>query len=179
MSEKAKAFAASCGIEYSATFVPQSQSRNANEARPTINWRVKLTKNGHTLETDFMQGCGHLPHYSHAFSRVAVYAAAVREACETGKSRLIPHKNGYDACQAARPFPSKPLPPPALVDVLYSLVSDSDAIEYPTFEEWADNYGYDTDSRSAEKTYRACLEIGLKLRHMLDLDAAREAFEDY
>ena len=75
------------------------------------------------------------------------------------------------------------LPPvPTLRDVLYSLVSDADAIDCATFEDWASNYGYDTDSRSAEKAYRACLESGLKLRAMLGEEALtklRELFQDY
>ena len=31
--------------------------------------------------------------------------------------------------------------------------------------EWAKDFGYDTDSRKAETTYRACLEIALQLRN--------------
>lgn len=73
-------------------------------------------------------------------------------------------------------------PVPTVRDVLYSLVSDSDVLEYATFEEWADSIGYDKDSRAAEKTYRACLETGLKLRAMFGdatLAKLREAFSDY
>lgn len=32
------------------------------------------------------------------------------------------------------------------------------------FENWASEYGYDTDSRKAESIYQACLDIALKLR---------------
>jgi hypothetical protein len=179
--ETAQAFADASGIEYRAEFVPQSRSRNAKEKSPSLNWRVTLTKNGHSIETDYMQGCAHIPHYSHQFSRLAVYDDAVRRACECGKSELRPgQKNGYDAAGAGSVFArTKPIPAPTLVEVLYSLVMDSDAIDYPRFEEWADNIGYDRDSRSAEKIYRACLEIGLALRGMIDLDKAREAFQDY
>jgi hypothetical protein len=56
---------------------------------------------------------------------------------------------------------------PNAVDVIYSLNLDADALNYATFADWAETFGYDTDSRIAEATYRACLAIGLKLRAAL------------
>lgn len=169
------------GLEYSAAFIPQSQSRNADEDQPSLNWRVVIAKGGARITTDYGQGVAHLPHYSQQFARLVVYDNAVREACETGKSRLLPRKNnGYDACQEDRHFKTgKPVPPPALVDVLWCLVMDAGVIDYAGFEEWASEYEYDTDSRKAETVYRACLDTALKLRQILDLDEAREAFEGY
>jgi hypothetical protein len=71
---------------------------------------------------------------------------------------------------------------PKADDVIYSLLSDSDAIDYPTFDDWADSMGYDKDSRKAESIYRACLYIGLKMRVALGdkgLADLREEFQDY
>lgn len=73
-------------------------------------------------------------------------------------------------------------PVPALVDVLYSLVSESDALNYTRFDDWAESLGYNTDSRAAETSYRACLDIGLKLRAMFGsdgLEALRNIYQDY
>ena len=36
-----------------------------------------------------------------------------------------------------------------------------------TFEEWAREFGYDTDSRKAEKTYNLCLEYGFKAQNFV------------
>jgi hypothetical protein len=47
---------------------------------------------------------------------------------------------------------------------MQSLVRDADALHSAGFDDWAADYGYDTDSRKAESIYRACLEIGQKLR---------------
>ena len=58
----------------------------------------------------------------------------------------------------------------------------SDVLNAGTFEEWAGDFGYDLDSRNAEKIYRACLDNALKLRAMLGndaLDKLRELFQDY
>lgn len=63
-----------------------------------------------------------------------------------------------------------------------SLVSDADVLDCSTFEEWADNLGYDKDSRKAEATYRECLALALKLRNGLGeaaLAELREAAQDY
>lgn len=176
-------FIASLGLGYKTVFVPQSQSRNAKEKQPSLNWSVKITHGRQELQTDYMQGCAHIPHYAHAFSHLVVYDNAVREACETGKSRIISHKNGYDAAQGDQAFARfTQIPEPALRDVLYSLMMDASAIDYATFEEWAGEYGYDTDSRKAESIYRDCLEISLKLRAMLGdekLAKLHEMFQDY
>jgi len=183
MTEKAKAYCEQLlanGVSYSAEFVPQSRSRNKDEKQPSLNWRVTIAKGNVKLETDYMQGCAHIPHYSHAFARLAVYADAVREACETGKSRIIPGKSAYDAAQGGRVIPRvREIPAPEFADVLYCLVWDASAIDFTGFEEWAREYGYDPDSRKAEQTYRACLDIALKLRAIVDLDEAREVCQDY
>ena len=72
------------------------------------------------------------------------------------------------------------LPDP--LDVLYSIVSDSDVLNYSTFEDWAENLGYDPDSRRAESTYRECLKHAIALRVAIGsdgLDRLQAAFQDY
>lgn len=180
MTEQAKAFCDASGLTMVATFVPFSQSRNKGEKHPSLNWQITLKKGKMELTTDYMQGCAHLPNYSHQFGNNGVYRDAVARACETGKSGLRPdQKNAYDAAGGERSYSATPVPPPSLTDVLHCLVSDADALNHPTFESWASDLGYDTDSRSAEKIYRACLEIALTLRQMIDLEAAQVAFQDY
>ena len=82
-------------------------------------------------------------------------------------------------------FKRKPKAPaivPDPVDVLYSLTMDSGALNYGTFEDWASEFGYDTDSRSAESAYRACLETALKIRAAIGdagMETLKTAFEDY
>ncbi len=57
---------------------------------------------------------------------------------------------------------------PKTVDVLGCLVMDAAAgnSEY-TFEEFCSNFGYDTDSRKAEKIYKACARMNKKLKQFL------------
>ncbi len=55
---------------------------------------------------------------------------------------------------------------PDVAGVLDCLLSDSDALDRD-FEEWASDLGYDPDSRTAERTYKACLKSGEKLKVFL------------
>lgn len=58
--------------------------------------------------------------------------------------------------------------PPETEEVLDSLARDSEGIHAArSFEDWASEYGLDTDSRKAERTYRAVQEISEKLRQFL------------
>lgn len=71
--------------------------------------------------------------------------------------------------------------PPDMADVVASLVMDASVLDAGGFEEWANEYGYDTDSRSAEAIYRACLDITLRLRAGIGDDglrALRDACQD-
>lgn len=47
--------------------------------------------------------------------------------------------------------------PPTVSDVLPGVQSDTASVENANgFEDWCDNYGYDPDSRRAERIYKAC-----------------------
>ena len=67
--------------------------------------------------------------------------------------------------------------PPKLADLLYCLAMDASAKEEECFEDWAENLGYDTDSRKAEKTYQACLKNADDLCYLLGNDAFNTLLE--
>lgn len=56
---------------------------------------------------------------------------------------------------------------PDVVDVIACVMSEVSAIDCKDFEDWASNYGYDTDSRKAEGIYRMCVGNGLVMRASL------------
>lgn len=61
---------------------------------------------------------------------------------------------------------------PTAEDVLDCLASDASGVENArNFEEWASEYGYDTDSRKAERTYNIVREQAKQLRGFLGSDA--------
>lgn len=65
---------------------------------------------------------------------------------------------------------------PDPIEVLWSITRDSDALEM-TFEDWASEFGYDADSRKAEKTYRACQDNALRLKKILSEDKFKRVRE--
>jgi hypothetical protein len=56
---------------------------------------------------------------------------------------------------------------PTAPKVMACLASDARGTEEVAFEEWASDFGYDTDSRKAEATFHACQEAAQDLRRFL------------
>lgn len=178
------------GLSIRAEFVPFSKSRNANESQRSLNWRVTLVfsnpaygtaRQGDILTTDYQAGVAHCPAYKLPVKVAGgqnslLRARAIEMETETGV-RAKPSSFGGDGFIATREAIL-----PNAADVIYSLVQDSDVLDYRGFEDWADNFGYDSDSRKAESIYRACLEIALQLRNGIgetNLAALRAAAQDY
>lgn len=176
--EKIEAVAAELGITMTTVFVPWSQSRNKGEKQPSLNWEVTLHRKvgpgdgGVTvLTTDYSAGYGHCPSYK---PRATIFSdKAVRFECKHGHAALGDNDCCFTAGKAILP---------EFADVLHSLASEAEVLDRSSFEEWASELGYDTDSRKAEGVYRACLEIALKLRNALGEDGLKklqEACQDY
>ncbi len=162
------------GLTLKSQFVPFSKSRNAGEKSPSLNWKVTLLRDKReVLTTDYMTGCGHCPSYKpwgRTIDPVVIWE------CENGKTGRYMVNTDHVTAKNHNPIL------PDLPDVLYSLILDSEAIDNGTFEDWADSFGYDRDSRKGEAIYRQCLEIGFKLRAGLGnalLLQLQEAFQDY
>jgi hypothetical protein len=169
-------------IGVKAEFVPFSQSRNKAKKTPSLNWRVTLTRDGRDiLTTDYGAGQGHCPASKRPpkLSNGAIDKYLQRKRigieCERGKVSRARDGNYAGLMLGAPILPDE-------CDVIYSLARDSDVLDYSSFEEWAENFGYDADSRSAEKIYQACLAIALQLRNGLGetvLAELQAACQDY
>lgn len=165
------------GLTMTAEFVPFSQSRNKGEKYPSLNWRVTLLR-GKThnsvpvLTTDYSAGCAQCPSYKQG-DRAIHRAERVAWECEHGKRSTLLGGMVVGTGKVLQPD---------FADVLSSLVMDAGVLDSSSFEDWASEFGYDTDSRTAEKLYRACLEIALKLRNSIGeagLASLRDACQDY
>ncbi len=174
--ESILACAESLGLTMTAEFVPFSKSRNAGEKHKSLNWRVTLHKGGRAfLTTDYSAGVAHAPSYP--FSKTTDGADALAYEVEHGKAVLRPGQRP-DVFGIRGKFPILP----DFADVLHSLSMDASVLDHPTYETWAGDYGFDPDSRKGETTYRACLEIALKMRGALGDEGMRrlaEAVQDY
>jgi hypothetical protein len=173
-AQQIEATAAELGLSMTAEFVPFSQSRNASEKMPSLNWKITLLVKGRPIiTTDYSAGCGHCPSYTQGKQTIA-NRDAVRFECENGRrARITPGGSPIGTSEKLNP---------QFADVLSSLVTDGDAIDFPSFEDWASEFGYDKDSRKGEAIYRQCLESGLKLRAALGesgLSTLRDAVSNY
>ena len=65
---------------------------------------------------------------------------------------------------------------PCACAVLYCLLADSIAVNMP-FEAWAEEYGYDDDSRKAFRIYEACLDNAKKISRIFTAEE-RKALAD-
>ena len=101
--------------------------------------------------------------------------------CESGFPMVLDHL-AHPSGNMFRPK-SKGAPiMPEIIDIFYCLAMDSDVLNFGDFEDWADECGYDSDSKKAESLYRECLEQALKMRAAIGeagLVALTNAFEDY
>jgi hypothetical protein len=171
--EAARQAISDLGLSIEASFVPYSaqsaEHKHEDIGKRQIEWRVTVKRGDRAiLTTPYRAGIGHLPSYRQGPLTVDS-ANAIQFELERGHEYRAP---GYAG---------KVILPDA-ADVLYSLVSDASVLDSGSFEEWASDYGYDTDSRKAETAYRACLDIALKLRNSIGEDGLRKlqkAFQDY
>lgn len=194
--EKILQWAQKHGVTMTAEFIPWSQSRNKGEKSPSLNWIVTIHKTyggihagmsgsnerldiapetRAVLKTDYMAGCAHCPSYgpqygADSYAKNHETRERVARECETGRKHgKYLHNIGYTTKGA-------PILPD-LDSVLWSLSMDYGILDEGGFESWAQSFGYDTDSRKAEATYRACLDMAVALRHAFGDEAMRELCE--
>ncbi len=181
--EKLTAAMADLGLTVKATFFPWSKSRNYKEGgkvtERTLNWNVIVQKDGRdVLTTGYSAGIGHCPSYRANDKSVDQKDAIV---FETEHGRVAGRLVASALRGLVTSAPGKSILPDS-ADVMSGLLADASVIDHPTFESWASDLGLDTDSRKAEATYRACLEIALQLRAAVGesgLQKLRDAAQDY
>ncbi|OQM74933.1 hypothetical protein [Manganibacter manganicus] len=165
------------GITMQTVFVPFSKSRNAKPGEDgktwrSLNWRVSIFHRRSSvaiLETDYSQGEGHAPASKKTAAQMETAARVMRMPVSRAKRDMLAYEIETGKIASGHLWGnsfsgSKPIPAPSIGDVMQSLVRDCDVFDYGSFENWASDFGYETDSRAAEAIYRACVEIAMKLR---------------
>lgn len=178
MNDQIKAVLNEHNLTVESVFIPFSQSRNAGEKNPSLNWKVTLKQKGkNILTTDYSAGCAHAPSYKQSFKRNIDNERMVYAECEYGGEAQHTQTMDYISVPNSKKGTLKPNEQ----DVIYSLLMDSDVLEYACFEDWADSFGYSVDSRAHEKIYNACLKNALQFRKIGETAIAelREAYQDY
>ncbi|WP_146127443.1 hypothetical protein [Burkholderia cenocepacia] len=153
-------------LKMTTQFVPFSISRNADSNQKSLNWKVTLSSIRNKMTFDYSKGVGHLPYpneFQLAKHQKSVINQAIDSAVETGVARKIARgAMAFTLLHSKEEFPT-----PTLQEVLYSLTQDSEVMNYLVYEHWADEFGYDPDSRKGEKIYEECRLQASKLSDVL------------
>lgn len=144
------------GITAKFSFVPFSRSRSKAGKTPSLNYEVTLSRNGRDfLNFDYTKGCGHCPSAKLTKLTSNMKRQAAELECETGLEAQLRFSR-FESIRGKKIEPS-------LVDVVGAVLCDAEALNHSSFEDWASDFGYDTDSRKAEEAYNQCVKTGLAL----------------
>ena len=69
--------------------------------------------------------------------------------------------------------------PPTISEILETFIEDTGPVGYKDFEEWANEYGYDTDSLKALRIYKAIKRQNAHVSRVLGEDLLKELEEIY
>ena len=111
------------GLSVHCYFVPFSQSRNAGEKSPSLNWCCSVMRQGRPIAglgaVDYMQGSGHTPASKAGAKRFPVRAdlqRAIALECERGKRAGLASLSGQAVYATAAA-----ISPPTAADVIAAL----------------------------------------------------------
>jgi hypothetical protein len=129
------------GLAIHSNYIPMER-----DEEPRLKWNISLFHGGSkVLNCTYTAGIGHAPSYP---------AAVAYDEC----------RHGLDMRRVRHHIPDIK---PDQADVVRSIVMDGRALDFSCFEDWANEFGFDTDSRKAEAMYKQCLSHGLMLRASL------------
>jgi hypothetical protein len=152
---------AEAGVKMTAQHVPTTYEPGSKEWQH-IAWRVTLETPRGKMDTDYKQGIGHLPNGGKGYHRIAYENNLVIAAMlKTGKVCRWAESLGRALVR------KEALPAPKLADVFSSLILDAGAADYASFEDWADDFGYDADSIKSKGIYDACRDTALQLNRII------------
>jgi len=133
------------GIKVQSVFVPQEFTEETPLLDMSRKWEIEITGGRRKISTEFTQGVGHCPSY---------------------KQRLTVHDKQQLVRECAQLVPAdRETAENVALEALWSVCQDClGVMQAHDFEDWAGEYGYDTDSRKAEAIYRKCLETYMAMR---------------
>lgn len=147
-----------------------------DDENPMCAWVATFTnERGHSENFDYFTGSGCGVKWPEKLSATHFGMFTENEKCvfnmPSQKRTMILNKGMLCSIAHKLNFKAKWTPDP--LEILWAIARDGDAMQ-STFEDWCSEYGYETDSRKAEKIYRACQDNALRLRKILSADKIQE-----
>jgi len=157
--------------------IQEKRSDNNDNFTNAIHFYITIGLNKNKpIHFNYSMGIGNF--YKQSINQLSKYEqSSIRHAIKTNKLIGLKHDYSYhkdfkgksllnflnrDNCD----LKTYKIKPPKLADIFYGLVLDSEACEM-SFQDWCDNFGLDSDSIKAKKSYDQCQEIGFKVKSLL------------
>jgi hypothetical protein len=135
--------------------------------------KTRVSRSSYSTEYPFISGGkSPWPHFSYQVS-FASPTGKLSTPYRMGASRE--EQRTWD--KMAGEYVARPARAPIAEEVLGTLCADASEAHNHSFEDWASNLGYDTDSRRAERIYLQCCASFHDLAHMLGEDNVRKLAE--
>lgn len=141
------------GLTLEFQFQPQIFFDGTPPEKMNMKWLATIMhKSKAVLATLYTQGVAHCPSYPRGkFGRLTV--------------------SEYDNLRRDCANPPRKGAPRQPLDALWCIATDCQSVmNCGSFEEWAGEFGYDTDSRQAEKTYNECVSNYMALKRAIGDD---------
>lgn len=179
-----KEYVRSLGIEFSAVLLEDGGYKDQSV------WKVHLRRGRAEFSTEYRMGAAHREAKSNPL--VGLTSAFAKD----GGCRILPGdvdralavargaawRRGVMTIHLAAVFKHCTQPKaPELADVLWSLSMDAECVRHgQTLEDFCSEFGYDSDSKTAERIYNACRdEWAALIRLGLDLDRLAEVYQEW
>jgi len=137
-----------------------------DEKWPHIRFDFTLKRNDKVVipKSPYNLGIGRVKIPKENFTAEAMMGLSVEESAMLRSMRIRPHADfvnkDIQASLCAK-LAKKQKVQPSLADVMGSLLLDGSAFfDAESFEDWAAEFGYDSDSRKGEAIFNACSETG-------------------
>lgn len=141
---------------------------------PHIAYNLTFSKGGKSISMEYRLGIGHV-NWKQAGGMFPRELEAVFVTLKHNPGARL--KNKLEHAQAAAFLAQRQKVQPAAHEVLACYCSEALEASQNTFEDWADNLGYEKDSRTAEQTYHHCREPYAKIIGLIGLDNLRKFAE--
>lgn len=161
------------------TIVSQGVSKmNDDDKSPMLAWNAMFTNSrGQSQSFDYFTGlsCVDWAWAEKRKNNQAIFTIHERNILGLGAMRWrVKDRKMVSDLAAKIAFLTNFKPNP--IEILWAVAMDCDALD-SSFEDWASDFGYDADSRKAEKIYHACQDNGHKLRKLLSREQIQQLRE--
>lgn len=166
MTEKLADFIKDTGITMTATPVPENPNMEPCDPKAErVHFHIVMEHDGRSCMTYFTVGIGMVERWAldspTRHNRPSKNRAAAKGRMTFPNGNLCRGSISWEEGMEI----AKEIYRPELEDVLSCIAGDAIDIERsPRFEDWADEIGFDSDSRKAERTFNVCVKMTNDLR---------------